>query len=108
MSAHLRCLTSTDFAGQATADCNKDPALGFGRSVRKPVLAANDPAPQNPIIPIVHKEPFDDPAYLFELKLDSFRGLVDTIQGRMLSKNGNRMRRSRRCAASRSRRTAKN
>jgi hypothetical protein len=33
------------------------------------------------IIPIKRKEPFDDPAYLFELKLDGFRGLADTIQG---------------------------
>jgi len=45
-----------------------------------------------PIIPI-RKEPFDDPAYLFELKLDGFRGIADKIQGRMLSKNGNRLRR---------------
>jgi len=46
-----------------------------------------------PIIPIRRKEPFDDPAWLFELKLDGFRGLADTVHGRMLSKNGNRMRR---------------
>ncbi len=46
-----------------------------------------------PIIPIHRKEPFDDPAWLFELKLDGFCGLADTINGRMLSKNGNRMRR---------------
>jgi bifunctional non-homologous end joining protein LigD len=46
-----------------------------------------------PIIPIRRKEPFDDDGWLFELKLDGFRGLADTIQGRMLSKNGNRMRR---------------
>ncbi len=39
------------------------------------------------------KEAFDDPAYLFELKLDGFRGLANTIQGRMLSKNSNRLRR---------------
>ncbi len=53
------------------------------------------PASMNiaPIIPIVRREQFDDPAYLFELKLDGFRGLGDTIQGRMLSKNGNRLRR---------------
>ncbi len=37
------------------------------------------------IIPIKRKEPFDDLAYLFELKLDGFRGLADTIAGRMLS-----------------------
>ncbi len=46
-----------------------------------------------PIIPIIRKEAFDDPAYLFELKLDGFRGLANTIQGRMLSKNSNRLRR---------------
>ena len=46
-----------------------------------------------PIIPIIRKEAFDDPAYLFELKLDGFRGIADTIQGRMLSKNGNRLTR---------------
>ena len=44
-----------------------------------------------PIIPIVRKEPFDDPAWLFDLKLDGFRGIADTISGRMLSKNSNRM-----------------
>ena len=47
----------------------------------------------SPIIPVLRKDPFDDPAYLFELKLDGFRGLADTVQGRMLSKNGNRLRR---------------
>jgi len=46
-----------------------------------------------PIIPTIRKEPFDDPAWLFELKLDGFRGLADTDNGRMLSKNGNRMKR---------------
>ena len=45
----------------------------------------------NPISPIVRKEPFDDPAWLFELKYDGFRGLADTIRGRMLSKNKNRL-----------------
>ncbi len=44
-----------------------------------------------PIIPIRRKEPFDDPAYLFELKLDGFRGIANTVRGRMLSKNGNRL-----------------
>ncbi len=27
------------------------------------------------------------------MKLDGFRGLADTVNGRMLSKNGNRLRR---------------
>jgi len=46
-----------------------------------------------PIVPIRRKEPFDGDGWLFELKLDGFRGLADTIRGRMLSKNGNRLRR---------------
>jgi len=47
----------------------------------------------NPITPITRKNPFDDPAYLFELKYDGFRGLADTINSRILSKNKNRMKR---------------
>jgi hypothetical protein len=43
-----------------------------------------------PIIPAIRREPFHDPAWLFDLKLDGFRGLTDTIRGKMLSKNGNR------------------
>jgi bifunctional non-homologous end joining protein LigD len=46
-----------------------------------------------PIVPIRRKEPFDGDGWLFELKLDGFRGIADTIRGRILSKNGNRMRR---------------
>ncbi len=56
-------------------------------------LALVPPMTISPIIPVLRKDPFDDPAYLFELKLDGFRGLADTVQGRMLSKNGNRLRR---------------
>jgi hypothetical protein len=41
------------------------------------------------IIPTVRRDAFDDPAWLFDLKLDGFRGLADTIASRMLSKNGN-------------------
>jgi bifunctional non-homologous end joining protein LigD len=44
-----------------------------------------------PIIPVPRKEPFDDPEWLFELKLDGFRGITDSR--RMLSKNGNRLAR---------------
>jgi hypothetical protein len=40
-----------------------------------------------PIIPVVRREPFDDPGRLFELKRDGFRGIADTVNGRMLSKN---------------------
>src|SRR6266496_4138818 len=49
--------------------------------------------PMQPIVPIRRKEPFDGDGWLFELKLDGFRGLADTIRGRMLSKNGNRLKR---------------
>jgi bifunctional non-homologous end joining protein LigD len=44
-----------------------------------------------PIIPVPRKEPFDDPEWVFELKLDGFRGIADGR--RMLSKNGNRLAR---------------
>ena len=43
----------------------------------------------NPIIPILRTDPFGDPAYLFELKYDGFRGLADTVNGRILSNNTN-------------------
>jgi bifunctional non-homologous end joining protein LigD len=48
-----------------------------------------------PIIPIRRKEPFDGDGWLFELKLDGFRGLADTVRGRMLSKNLNPLKRFR-------------
>jgi ATP-dependent DNA ligase len=46
-----------------------------------------------PIIPTIRREPFDDPQWSFELKFDGFRGIADTVNGRMLSKRGNRMKR---------------
>jgi bifunctional non-homologous end joining protein LigD len=46
-----------------------------------------------PIIPVLRKDPFDDPGFIFELKYDGFRGLADTLRGRMLSKNGNPLKR---------------
>jgi hypothetical protein len=51
-----------------------------------------------PIIPAIRRDTFNDPAFLFELKLEGFRGLADTIAGRMLSKNANRLRRIRAAA----------
>ena len=46
-----------------------------------------------PIIPAIRRaEAFDDSAWAFELKLDGFRGMADTIEGRLLSKQGNRMK----------------
>jgi bifunctional non-homologous end joining protein LigD len=44
-------------------------------------------------ITISRPDPFDDPAYLYELKYDGFRGLADIRNGRILSKNTNRMKR---------------
>ena len=48
-----------------------------------------------PIIPQRRSEPPADPAWASELKLDGFRGLADTINGRMLSKNLNPLKRYR-------------
>ncbi len=45
-----------------------------------------------PIIPISRPDPFDDPRYLYELKYDGFRGIADTVSGRILSKNQNWMK----------------
>src|SRR5262249_53564102 len=47
----------------------------------------------NPIIPVVRREPFDDPGWAFELKLDGFRCIADTLDGRLPSKQQNRMKR---------------
>jgi bifunctional non-homologous end joining protein LigD len=48
-----------------------------------------------PIIPVSSKEPFDDPACLFEFKYDGFRALlyVQRGSGRFLSRNNNHLRR---------------
>ena len=46
-----------------------------------------------PIIPTARREPFDGPEWTFELKYDGFRAIADTVNGRMLSKRGNRMHR---------------
>ena len=47
----------------------------------------------SPIIPIRRPEPIDEPGWAAELKLDGFRGFADTINGRMLSKNLNPLKR---------------
>jgi bifunctional non-homologous end joining protein LigD len=49
----------------------------------------------SPIIPLRKPEPIDDPAWAWELKLDGFRGMADTIRGKMLSKNLNALNRFR-------------
>jgi len=46
-----------------------------------------------PIIPIRRQEPLDDDGWAAELKLDGLRGIADKINGRMLSKNLNPLRR---------------
>jgi bifunctional non-homologous end joining protein LigD len=48
-----------------------------------------------PIAPTRRKEPFDDPAWLFDCKYDGFRALYYIEQGqcRFISRNGNLMRR---------------
>jgi ATP-dependent DNA ligase len=45
------------------------------------------------IIPTLRPDPLDDPAWACELKMDGFRGLADTINARMLSKNLNPLKR---------------
>lgn len=67
------------------------PALDAGLVVRF------SPAAMYPsiasIIPIRRPEPLDDPSWAAELKLDGFRGIADTINARMLSKNLNPLKR---------------
>jgi ATP-dependent DNA ligase len=46
-----------------------------------------------PTIPTIRKDPFDDAAWMLELKFDGFRGLADTVNCRMLSNNRNHMKR---------------
>src|SRR5262249_18303428 len=46
-----------------------------------------------PIIPPIRTEPFAEPGWLFDLKLDGFRGIADTVERRMLSKNGYHLKR---------------
>ncbi len=48
-----------------------------------------------PIIPTRRQEPFEDPEWGCDLKLDGFSGLADTINGRLLSKNLNPLKRYR-------------
>jgi len=47
----------------------------------------------SPIIPVARKDIIESPGSVYELKLDGFRGLADTINGRMLSKNLNSLKR---------------
>jgi hypothetical protein len=46
-----------------------------------------------PIIPQRRPDPITEPGWAAERKLDGFRGLANTINGRMLSKNLNPLKR---------------
>jgi ATP-dependent DNA ligase len=52
-----------------------------------------DPNPSSRSFPTRRPDPFDDPACLFEIKLDGFRALADNTAGRFISKNGNALTR---------------
>jgi ATP-dependent DNA ligase len=44
------------------------------------------------INPVPRAEPFDHGDWLFELKFDGFRAAADTVRGRLISRNGYRMK----------------
>jgi len=48
-----------------------------------------------PIIPHRRPDILDEPGCGYECKLDGFRGIADTINGRLLSKNLNQLKRFR-------------
>jgi bifunctional non-homologous end joining protein LigD len=62
-------------------------------SMLDPRRIVRNQCPVDPIVPRLRKDPFDDPAWTFEPKLDGFRGIADTIHGRILSRKGNRFSR---------------
>ena len=45
------------------------------------------------INPVKRAQPFDHPDFVFEAKFDGFRAIADTVRGRLISRNGNRMQR---------------
>jgi bifunctional non-homologous end joining protein LigD len=45
------------------------------------------------INPVPRAEPFDHSDWLFELKFDGVRAAADTVRGRLISRNGDRLRR---------------
>jgi hypothetical protein len=66
----------------------------LGRSIDSPVARGNQcRVTISPIIPTARREAFDEPEWTFELKFDGFHAIADTVNGRMLSKRGNRMHR---------------
>jgi ATP-dependent DNA ligase len=50
-------------------------------------------AKMKPIMPARRTEPFNDDRFLFEIKLDGFRAIADTTAGKLISKNGNALKR---------------
>jgi ATP-dependent DNA ligase len=44
------------------------------------------------INPVERAEPFDHADWLFEPKYDGFRAAADTVRGRLISRNGYRMK----------------
>ena len=48
-----------------------------------------------PIVPTLHKKPFDHPEWVFDFKYDGFRALyyVEQRRNRLVSRNGNVMTR---------------
>jgi ATP-dependent DNA ligase len=45
------------------------------------------------INPVQRAEPFDHADWVFEANFDGFRAAADTVRGRLISRNGNRMKR---------------
>jgi hypothetical protein len=45
------------------------------------------------INPVARAEPFDHADWVFEAKFDGFRVAADTVRGRLISRNGNRVQR---------------
>jgi hypothetical protein len=45
------------------------------------------------IHPVKRAEPFDHADWAFEAKFDRFRAAADTVRGRLISRNGNRLQR---------------
>jgi ATP-dependent DNA ligase len=53
--------------------------------------------PDQPMLTLINPtqraEPFDHADWVFEAKFDGFRAAVDTVRGRLISRNGNWVRR---------------
>ena len=91
----------SNVGGDSFRSGQRKPRTGLPRwckSIPKPIDAPAAARNQyrvtiSPIIPTARREAFDGPEWTFELKYDGFRAIADTVNGRMLSKRGNRMHR---------------